>query len=801
MKYIKRITIALVIMLMLLLLGSWLYLKSISPDYNEERRLLGLNDETEVYYDTYGIPHIYANSDQDAYRTLGYIHAKDRLWQMELVRRIAPGRLSEILGTPTVKTDRFFRHLQLASTTAEAIKRYHKDVPEEIKTIVEAYIDGINEYVSSSDTPIEYKILGIEKTPFHLTDVYNVMAYMSFSFAIAHKTEPVVSYIESKYGASYLNDLDLPVDTSTELIPSYIRETELKELSLLFDEAIRGMPVPQLIGSNSWVLSPEKSTNGAVLFCNDPHIGFSQPSVWYEAHIETPTTSLYGNYLAGFPFAQVGHTPQHAIGLTMFENDDIDFYEERTDEAHPRQYYHNGEWKNMLSTTTTIDVKDQASIKLNLHSTIHGPIVTPEINAFDSTKMISMWWTYQHNPIELFEASYLLLRAKTPEEARQGAEKIAAPGLNVMYGDVEGNIAWWASAKLPIRPQHVNSKTILKGTGEDDILGYYDFSQNPQAINPPSGYVYSANNQSYQSKDLMHPGYYLSEDRARRIVQLLESQDKWSVDDAKAMLMDGKSINADEIAHLFSDYIALTPTDQWPEGIRTGVQEIQDVLSDWDGTYDNSSVAPIFFTKMMFTTLQNMMQDELGEDMFNLYNGTHLMKRSNQKLLTNTNSKWWDDISTPEIESTADIIKRSFITSYTQLADQLGTDHEQWQWSQVHTLEHAHTLGSNETLRPFFNVGPLETIAGTETINNLMYRLQGDGTYEITGGPSCRRIIDFSDVANQSWSILPTGQSGRVMSPHYKDQAEMYVRGEFRKKLMDETVIKESVTNKSVFKP
>ena len=801
MKWVKRIVLSIIILVAITILGSWIYLKSIQPDYNETTTLPGLNNITEVYYDNYGVPHIYARSDADAYYALGYTHAKDRLWQMELIRRIAPGRLSEILGEATIKTDKFFKHLQIDKTTALAVSKYNSTIDPAIKSKVDNYLKGINEYVKNDDTPIEFKILGIPKTPFDITDVYNVMGYMAFSFAMAHKTEPIVTHISQILGPDYMKDLDIQVDTTTEMIPSFSAAIDLKDLSLSVYDALKDLPSPQLIGSNSWVIAPSKSTTGKVLFCNDPHIGFAQPSVWYEAHIETPTTSMYGNYLAGFPFAQMGHTRHHAIGLTMFENDDIDFFAEKTDAQHPNQYYHKGEWKPMELRTVTLKVKGLPDQEIELRSTEHGPIVTPEIKEFNPDAAISLWWVYQQNPINLLEAGHILMNAQNIDEARFGASMIAAPGLNIMYGDSEGNIAWWASAKLPIRPNHVNSKMILNGTGEDDPLGYYDFKDNPQSINPPTGYVYSANNQSYKQKDILHPGYYLSEDRARRIVNLLENKDNWSVDDAKAMLLDHTSINASEIAQLFCTYIDQVPLESWPENLQSMVQQSSKNLKSWSGDYSNDSPAPIIFTKLMYITLKNMMSDELGPELFESYNGTHLMKRSNQKMISNAASIWWDNRYTEEQESPTDILYFSLIESLNQLSQQLGTDMTTWKWSSVHTIEHGHTMGQNPTLRKYFNVGPMEIVGGTETINNLMYHLDSTGIYEVTAGPSCRRIVDFNNIMNNSWSILPTGQSGRIMSPHYKDQALMYVRGEYRKKLMDETAIKEGAINKSVFNP
>ena len=790
MTWLKRILIAIFLLLVIGLILGWFYVGSITPDYSESRALTGLNAETEVLYDTYGVPHIYAESNVDAYRTLGYVHAKDRLWQMELLRRIAPGRLSEILGPATVETDKFFRHMQISKTTDAAVARYKATTSDELRACVNAYLDGINSYVDSDETPIEFTVLGIDKTTFDIYDIHNIMGYMAFSFAMAHKTEPVVSHISERLGSTYLKALDIHVDTSTTMIKSHVSGDLAAQLSTTAHDVMYGLPHPALIGSNSWVLSGDLTASGEVIFANDPHIGFSQPSVWYEAHIETPELSFYGNHLAGYPFAVMGHTADWAVGLTMYENDDIDFYRERVDTQNRNTYYHNRQWKPIETAESTIVVKGGTDIHLTLRSTEHGPVVSDETMGFDSSEVVTMWWTFQQKEIDLLKSLYMINTAQKMEDVQAGAALISAPGLNVMYGDKAGNIAWWAAAHRPIRPDHVNSKLILNGTGEDDILGYYDFEENPMAINPPWGYVYSANNQSVRTGAENYPGYFLPEDRAQRIVQLIKAEDQWDVYKVKMMLLDQTNNNSADIAqHIATVLKAAGISD-----------EGQQSLASWDGSYDDKSISPIIYVKMQLNLLKDIMIDELGEDMFTNFKKTHLAKRCYHKLFTDATHPWWDDTTTAAKESQQDIITRAYERSLSELKTQLGADLSLWRWSSLHTLEHVHTLGANEMLRPYFNVGPYEVTSSNEVINNLLFHLDEDGTYEVHGGPSCRRIVDFADVSGNSWSILPTGQSGRVKSAHYKDQADMYVAGEYRRKLINRADIEQAMTNRSVFR-
>lgn len=796
MKLLKRIAILIVVLLLVTIAAAKLYLQSHSPDYNANLALAGLSGEVELYFDQYAIPHIYTGNENDAFRALGYVHAQERLWQMELVRRIAPGRLSEVFGEATLKTDQFFRMIGLSEYSAESVRHFNESLAAPIREKVLAYLDGINQFVDNGKTPLEFTIMGLEKTHFTPTDVYNITGYMAFSFAMAHKTEPILSYILEKYGNDYLADLDVHVDSSTTVIKSGVGTLGLKDLSMQVQGIMDGLPVSSFIGSNSWVVSGAKTKSGQVLFSNDPHIGFSQPAVWYEAHLNVSGKNLYGYWLAGFPFPQLIHTDHHAIGLTMFENDDIDFFREKQNPENADQYQFKGDWLNYQLREETIKVKDGEDVKMTIKSTVHGPVMNDGIEILHDDAPVSMWWVYPKHPNRTLEASYQLGTAQNMAEARAAASLIHAPGLNVMYGDVEGNVAWWAVAKLPKRPDHVNSKLILDGsTGEDDPLGYYDFSENPQAENPAWGYVYSANNQPISPTGIRHPGYYLPEDRARRIVSLLEAKDDWTAEDFKMMITDVTSENVPEIvASLIADMEQSNLSDAEKSALQT--------LKNWSGNFALNQTAPTIYNKFIYHLAHGIFADEMGEEMFNVFNGNHLMKRSMQPLFANLDSPWWDDVSTPSnLETRTEIINDAFKKSIEELAEQLGNDPQNWQWEKVHTLEHNHSFSAVPSLKKYFNVGPFPVPGNTETINNMLNRWQAAGTYEVFAGPSTRRIIDFADVVGNSWSILPTGQSGNVLSDHYSDQAEMYAKGEFRRMLMGKEEIVKVAKYRAVFSP
>jgi penicillin amidase len=392
------------------------------------------------------------------------------------------------------------------------------------------------------------------------------------------------------------------------------------------------------------------------------------------------------------------------------------------------------------------------------------------------------------------EAFYSLSRAKSMADFKKGASMLHAPGLNLMYGDAKGNIAWYASAKLYKHKDHVNTKFILDGaSGEDDIIEFLDFSENPMAENPEWNYVYSANNQPDSIAGMLYPGYYLTEDRAKRIVHLLEPKNNWNLTSMKAMINDVTSPVAPEVIK------EITSTINY-NSFSKNEQRAFDVLQLWDGSHTLDAVAPTIYNKFVYLYLKNTFEDEMGETLFQQFEETHMIDRVLPYQIQKEASIWWDDISTPDIiETKKDILSKTLKETVASLEEQLGSTMNNWTWGKVHILEHPHPIGKVASLREFFNVGPFSVNGGTQVINNLDYKRDSTGVYNVKLGPSTRRLIDFSDIEN-SLSINPTGQSGNPLSEHYRDQAEMYNKGEFRKmKMNKEEIIK--VSTKVIFIP
>lgn len=795
MKILKRIGLIVLVLVIIVTIAGAIFVQTLKPDYSGTKSLPKLQNEVQVYYDTYGIPHIYGESEEDAFRTLGYVHAQDRLWQMELLRRIGSGGLSEVFGADLVGTDKFFLALGIDDASAVTVSKL--DMNKDAVKVAQAYLDGVNQFIAEGPTPIEFYLTGIAKKEFTLKDMYNTMGYMAFSFAMAHKTDPLLTNIKDKLGAEYLVDLEIDSSTDLEWIKNYHpteSDSVQNSITAMVSDALGKLNLPMFEGSNSWVLSPEKTKNGQVIFTNDPHIGFAQPSVWYEAHIETPTYSKYGYHMAGIPFPVLGHDRNLAYGMTMFENDDVDFYFEENNPSNENQYKTANGWASYEVINKTITVKDADPVSFTYKKSVHGPILNGIADQVTGERPIAMSWVYTQMENQVIDAFYGISQATNLEEFYKALPKIHAPGLNIMYGDAEGNVGWFASAQLYEIPDSVNTKLVFEpnqGLPLDKKL--LDFSQNPQAVNPPWNYVYSANNQPDSIAGMLYPGYYLPENRGKRIVTLLDSKDDWDMESVSEMMLDvTSSVNPAIVRDLVKmiDVSALTPEQL----------KMLDALNLWQGDYPLESTAATMYTRWEYFLLENTFKDELGEEMFTQFLSTHFHKRVIAPMAGKENSVWWDNVDTPDTKETADnIIQDAFLKAVASLETDFGPNMEGWTWDKVHTLEHPHPIGQVEALKSFFNVGPFPAQGTREVINNMYFNYDGTGKYKISSGPSTRRVIDFSDVEN-SVSILPTGQSGNPFSDHYKDQAELFINGKFRKMMMNKEEIQKS-TEILIFSP
>lgn len=787
MKIFKRIFFSLLALVILIIAAIYIFLLTQKPVYNGKVTVAGIHQKVDVYFDDYGVPHIYGQNEEDVFRTLGYVHAQERLFQMELIRRVSAGRLSELFGSQTMDVDKFFRMLGLAQHAEWSAREFSKNQDKQYYTNAVAYLAGINQYLENGKTPVEFRLLGIPKNKFTINDMFLIVDFMSFNFEMAFRTDPLMTKIQRRLGEKYLKDIPLGYVPGTLRVPANPNAQELATRACQFEDVVSSMPVKPWMGSNAWVVAPSRTASGKVLFANDTHIGYQQPCVWYEAYLECPGFDLYGNFLAGFPFPAIAHSHHHAWGLTILENDDLDFFEEHTDSLHPNQYFYKGEWKQMQLREEIIHVKDSGDLKMTCRSTVHGTVCSDVIHDFTdvTTSPVSACWTLVQFPSNLCEITYALAKAGTIDEFRNGISKLSSPGLNVVYGDSSGNIAWWTAAKLVKRPPHVEPRLLLDGaSGHDDWMGYYDYAQNPYDINPASGYVYTCNNTPGTTDSISVPGYFVPEDRARVVTSFFSEQKKFTVADMNALNNNVTSPVSGNLAKYISGKISSANKN------KSGAsKKAAEILSSWNGSMNTTDVAPVIYHRMLYEILKNMMGDELGQKDVFQFQQTHIQKNALVPLLMNDSSIWYDDITTKnKIETQQQVFDESFDSTISFLKNQLGDDVMQWNWGRVHAVEHAHPIGKQKPFDNFFNVGPFPMPGGNETINQEGFDLSPDGYYRIKFGPALRRTLDFADPEHGQ-SILPTGQSGNFMSAHYNDQAKLFVQGQTRPELMNKNEV------------
>ncbi|MBX7125109.1 MAG: penicillin acylase family protein [Cyclobacteriaceae bacterium] len=798
MKILKWIAIVGVAVVLVLAAVIYFFLRSTAPDYDGTLKLAGPSADINVIYDQAGVPHIYATNETDAYFALGYVHAQDRLFQMEMLRRAAGGRLSEVLGPDMIKVDKMFRTLGINRFAEEQAAKYLSADTAAFQRAALAYQKGINAYVANGKTPLEFTVLGIPKEPFTPKDLYLAVGFMSFGFAEGLRVDPVVEKIRQELGAPYLRDLAVATPPDAALIPVHdgkpLPQTP-DSLIVAIHDALEQLPVPLWQGSNGWVIAGNRSSTGFPILANDTHIGFQQPAVWYEAHLEYPGQRFYGHHLAGIPFGLLGNNEFCAYGLTMFENDDTDFFVEERNPANPGQVKSGDTWYDLRKREEIIKVKGQADVVLEVNVSRHGPIINGVLEQIaDNDKPTALWWLMLHEDNQALQAAYRLNHARTFEEVQSAAALFSAPGLNLMYGDRDKNIAWWAVAKLPIRPPHVVSKFFLDGaSGRDEYLGFYDFSKNPHAINPPAGFVYSANNQPDTVDGVLYPGYYYPIGRAGRVANLLSEAKSWTPEEAMNMQLDAVSIMHPPVAREMAAVLKASG--------QSDIEPLITALEKWDGGHEADDTSPSVYYNMLSQVLFLSMADEIGVPALKSLLGSSVAKNSFLTLLSHDDSPWWDDVRTKEKKETrADIILHAAQETLRLLKQTSGTDPAGWQWKKIHTLTHGHPMGRVKPLDKLFNVGPYEVAGGMEVINNLSFSLDTTGYFPVTVGPALRKVTDFSNMEN-GFTVSPSGQSGNVMSPYYQNQAGSFATGKVRPMLMNKAAIESAQSHRLTLQP
>lgn len=782
MKWFKRILIGILILLLLAAAIIYFYFKSTKPKYSGNLSFSNLKEKVEVKYDKYGIPHIYAQSERDAYLTLGWVHAQDRLFQMEMIRRVAYGQLSEILGEPLIDFDKSMLTLGIGEMAEKSAKEAFENNNGAYQESALAYLEGINTFIEKGNLPIEFKLIGFEPKPFTPKDFYAIIGFMSYGFSSGIREDPYLTEVAQNLNDAYLKIFKLD---SASLLPNSgidsIALPYLHQIWMAQNQVNDNLPIGKWTGSNGWVLSGKKTKSGKPILANDTHIKYAQPSVWYESYLEYPGHKFYGYYLTGVPFAIEGHNSHFGWGLTIFPFDNMNLYAEKINPDDKNQYWDGNKWVDFVKINYTIKVKDSHDLTFEMRKSKHGPILNdayPKIKSRFNDHGIALWWAATQENVTTLEATYLMNNSGNIKEFESALNLVDIVGLNIMYADADGNIAWWATGKIPILTSGINTHKILDGTNpENDVKGFYPFSKNPKSINPDCGYIITANNPPHAVDGIIYPGYYAPGLRAKRIEDLLSQEEKWDIDDLKTVQNDVHSDRDLSITKLILNNIKIT--EESPKEIK----QLTDYLKEWDGNYDINSIGATIFTRLLYFVVHETMQDEIGEENFEELVTSYLFRSSYERLFFDKNSIWWNNINSDTIETRSDIFAialRKTANSFLDKDKNLRTD---LKWGKAHQLIHIHPIGRKEPFDKIFNVGPFEKSGSNEVVDKEGFNYNSKGMYAVLSGPALRTLIDFANP-NQAQGIIPTGQSGNFLSPYYSDQAKMFVEGKYRRQIL-----------------
>jgi len=786
---LKKVLIAILAVVLVAAGGIYFWLQHSLPQYEGDVSIPGLHNPVNVHFDDFGVPHIEATNNHDLFMAFGYLHAQERLFQMEMMRRAGSGRLAEIIGQPMIKVDRIFLTLGMKENAEQSAALFEKKKGTPMYAAIRSYLDGVNHFIEHGPTPPEFSIIGITKQKFEPIDLYYITGAMAFNFGMAQKTEPVVDYIAKHYSEAHLNDIGL-FHANESSIPTTPHDSayfkSILGLAKAFEETEAIMPFATLNGSNAWAVSGTKTASGEVIVSNDTHIGYMIPQTWYEAHLKSPDFEMSGHYLSGVPFALIGRDRYKAWGVTMLLNDDMDFYAEQPSQGDSTLFLYEGNYEPCEQKSYAIRVKGLPDTTINVRVTRHGPVINDVFKLMPS-RPVSVKWTYTEQENRNLDAFWQMNIARDMNSFEQGVSLVHAPGLSINYGDSDGNIAWWAAARFTERGQDVNSWTILDGSiAAHDWKGYYPFAMNPRCINPASGYIYSANDwpddllkhaTDTNHTPLFYPGYYKPQYRADRIRTLLEPENKWTLEKMKGLINDCRSETDEQLLN------------EWEEILSQSQLKADDRLAklkpmlEWNGEYNPELVGPTLFNRILYHGMRLAMEDELGHELFKLYLTTHQFQRSIRVLNNYPDSPWWDNIHTTTMESRKDILVAAFNATFEELENAFGSNPEHWTWGKSASLELKHPLGEVAMLRPLFSIGKRPVWGGNETIHQSGFYLDSTVYAKVFFGSQMRTMVDFSDVDN-GLNITPSGQSGHLLSAHYDDQAGLYAQREFREQTL-----------------
>ena len=773
--------------------AAWWFVYRPLPQIDGTAPLPGLQNEVTVERDQWGVPHIRAASLDDLVEAQGYVMAQDRLWQMDLLRRVARGQLSEILGPTTLKIDKDFRTLGFG----RAAERDVTLLDAEPRRLIEAYARGVNKFIEKhqKNLPLEFSLLRYKPQPWQPSDTLAISGYMYRTLTDTWERELNRAKVIELAGADRSKDLfsqeaamdhfvvgdpNAPNDGSQrsaadaddeddddDMEPDTVLKASLRGANWIAapenvpDLATALLPtiqrfleqsrseIRQSLGSNNWVVSGAHTATGKPLLANDTHLELTIPSIWYEVHLTAPGLNVKGFTLPGAPLVIIGHNDRIAWGFTNNGADVQDLYVETINPAAVDEYRVKGAWLKAKTIDETIVVKGQPDEHLAVMVTRHGPVVHRE-----GDKAYALRWTATE-PGGLANSYNWLGKAKNWSEFRSFMKRVWGPGQNAVYADVDGNIGYIMAARVPIRKKGHGEVPVPGDTDDYEWTGYIPFEQLPQALNPESGLIATANAR------VTGPNYkpYLTDRweepyRTARIYDLLHDRHDLRPEDMLKVQTDTYSY-----PHvLIADQLLAAVRTAKPKDLRA--QKLIEGLRDWNGIADADSAEVSFLHATRRAAIDLLVEPFLGkETAIYQWRSTAFL----QKILTDRPAKWLP----PAYKNYDEMLAAAADQAVVQLAKQSGSEKpEDWGWKRFNSLDMFHPLGHSGVLKWFLSITD-KPQSGTS------YSVRAPTK---THGPAMRFVANPGDWDN-SILLIPAGQSGQPGSSHYSDQFSYWYEG------------------------
>ena len=775
MRKFNLLIMAFMIVIVLVVLGAYHYfLVRPLPRLEGELQVPGLKAPVQVIRDNWGVPHIYARNEHDLLFAQGFVQAQDRLWQMDLNRRMAQGRLSEIFGPLALDADKLLRTFGIYEAAGHDLEVCEE---EELR-ILKWFSAGINAYInlSKSRLPVEFALLGYSPEPWKPVDSLAWAKMMALSGGRNWEEEIVRMLLFQKVGPQKAKELIQVRGKDTPCtIPSIT-----KTVSLNVTQGQGGpWPLPFPLGgaSNNWVVSGSKTETGSPILANDMHLNLSIPSIWYEMHLKGGRYNIMGLTLPGIPLIIAGHNESVAWGITYAYVDVQDLYIEKRHPEKPDHFLFEGKWFPATKIRSLIRVKGQeAPIVHWTWRTHHGPLISREVPILRELGLpISLRWSALEGGFDM-KALKVMNLASTGEEFNRGARLWCEPAINLVYADTKGQIGYVTGSRIPVRSQGQGPMPVPGHQAKFEWKGWIRPEQKPGLTDPEEGFITTANN-CIAGKD--YP-YYLAVDyspgfRAERIRQLLKRLEPISVADCATIQADLKCLPAKQFVD--AAIKAVEKGDE-PTGLIA-------CLREWDLNMSSDSKGAAIYSVLFQRMLDNTFSDELG-DLAPLFFGkslTILSKLSRfcthsrtalHRLMERPDSPWFDNVNTPQREALSHVLEKSLKEAKEFLVTTLGEDPAKWRWGRLHTIELGHPLGKVRLLQKLFNLGPFEgdgnfhTVAQSAILPGMDFTLKA---WDVSN----RHIYDLADWDRSLGCIVP-GQSGHRASPHYSDQVWLWLK-------------------------